>query len=234
MIFALSYYDTSLYSVVPLNKLTAKAGKFVSLCFNPLWRRSCFLYRVAASVEHYSVLRMLPPCDLIVDIGANRGQFALLARHINPEARIVSFEPQAAPAETFRRVFSTDSRTTLIEAAIGPESGQASIHLSARDDSSSLLPISDIQSQTFSGTYEVGTASIDVLTLDSVLPSLDSFCSSLLKLDVQGFEFQALQGCESLICDFSYVYCECSFVQLYSGQKLAADVIDWLSSKGWF
>ena len=46
-----------------------------------------------------------------------------------------------------------------------------------------------------------------------------------------GFELEALQGCESLLSKFEWVYCECSFVELYSGQKLTADVIDWLSSK---
>ena len=54
----------------------------------------------------------------------------------------------------------------------------------------------------------------------------------MLKLDVQGFEYEALIGCESMLAHFDWVYCECSFVELYSGQKLAADVIDWLDSKG--
>ena len=49
---------------------------------------------------------------------------------------------------------------------------------------------------------------------------------------MQGFEWEALRECESLLSKFEWVYCECSFVELYLGQKLAADVIDWLANRG--
>ena len=47
-------------------------------------------------------------------------------------------------------------------------------------------------------------------------------------MDVQGFEMEALRGCEDLLECFEYIYCECSFVELYSGQKLAHEIIQWL------
>ena len=40
-------------------------------------------------------------------------------------------------------------------------------------------------------------------------------------------------GCESMLARFDWVYCECSFVEFYSGQKLAADVIEWLAARGY-
>jgi hypothetical protein len=55
---------------------------------------------------------------------------------------------------------------------------------------------------------------------------------AMLKLDVQGFEYEALMGCQSLLPHFQWVYCECSFIELYSGQKLASDVIALLASQG--
>ena len=54
---------------------------------------------------------------------------------------------------------------------------------------------------------------------------------ALLKLDVQGFEMDALRGCESLLHKFDLIYCECSFIELYTGQKLASDVIAWLAER---
>lgn len=50
-----------------------------------------------------------------------------------------------------------------------------------------------------------------------------------MKLDVQGFELEALRGCENMLDRFRYVYCECSFVELYEGQALAHEIIDYLS-----
>jgi len=54
----------------------------------------------------------------------------------------------------------------------------------------------------------------------------------LLKLDVQGFELEVLKGCRSMLDYFSRVYVECSFVELYEGQALAHEVIDYLHQHG--
>lgn len=186
---------------------------------------------VAASVEHLEVLRGLE-CRTVVDIGANRGQFALAARHSFPNANIFSFEPLPDPATLFRRVFSTDSAVALHNVAIGPKTEICTMHVSGHDDSSSLLPISSLQEKIFPGTGEVEAVDVHVAPLASFVNPNDIVCSAMLKLDVQGFELDALRGCESLIDRFEWIYCECSFVELYSGQKLASDVIDWLSSKG--
>ncbi len=186
---------------------------------------------VAAGVEHIAVLSPLG-CKHVVDIGANRGQFALVARHNFPNATIISFEPLPKPAALFRRVFAADDATVLHVVAIGPKSEQCTMHVSGRDDSSSLLPISSLQEEIFPGTSEVETVDVRVAPLDVFVDEGDIVAPAMLKLDVQGFELDALRGCESLLSNFKWVYCECSFVELYSGQKLAADVIEWLSSKG--
>jgi hypothetical protein len=57
---------------------------------------------------------------------------------------------------------------------------------------------------------------------------------AMLKLDVQGYELEALRGCEDLLDRFAYVYVECSFVELYVGQALADEIIAWLMERGWY
>ena len=186
---------------------------------------------VAPSLEHLRVLSLMAP-GTVVDIGANRGQFALAVRHVFPHARIESFEPLSGPASILRRVFAADARVRLHEMAIGPATGGAEIHLSARDDSSSLLPIGSEQERIFPGTAEVAVAHIEMRRLEDVLPRADIAAPALLKLDVQGYELQALRGCETLLDAFAWVYCECSFVELYQGQALADEVIAWLRARG--
>ncbi len=195
-----------------------------------LWVRALRL-GVAAGVEHESVLRQLD-CRTVVDIGANRGQFALAARHQWPSARLISFEPLPKPVAVFREVFAGDINTLLHEVAIGPRDQPGTMHLSAQDDSSSLLPISALQEDVFPGTEEVGTMTVRVAPLDSFLIEDAIVKPALLKIDVQGSEQDVLRGCESLLEQFKWVYCECSFMQLYSGQKLAGEVVTWLAAKG--
>ena len=188
-------------------------------------------YRVAASVEHWSALRGLG-CRTVVDIGANRGQFALALRGLYPKAMIYSFEPLVGPGRIFQRVFSGDKRVKLFPVAIGSERGATKIHLSARDDSSSLLPIGLEQHRIFPGTEEVGTMDVAVTLLEDQLDESDIVKPALLKLDVQGYELEALRGCSSLLRCFDYIYCECSFIPLYEGQALADEVIAWLRKSG--
>jgi len=212
--------------------LIVKARKLIAILSVPEWRRSLLVHRVAAGVEHAVVLGQFDGCQMVVDIGANRGQFALAARHGLPQATIFSFEPLAAPGETFQRVFAGDAKVHLHIMAIGEQAGSAAIHVSARDDSSSLLPITATQNRLFPGTAEAGTQTIRVARLADVLSAEDVAQPALLKLDVQGFELPALRGCEDLLDRFAWIYAECSFVELYEGQALADAVIAWLRERG--
>jgi len=192
---------------------------------------SALMKGVAAGMEHSRILKNLH-CETVVDIGANRGQFALIARRSLPEARIVSFEPLREPAALFRSVFHSDPNVTLHEFAIGPEEKSMTIYITEADDSSSLLPISSLQNHLFAGTLPKEERIIEVKPLNVVLHAKDVQPPALLKLDVQGFELEALKGCLSLLPLFSYIYVECSFVELYEGQSLAHEVISFLSEYG--
>ena len=165
-------------------------------------------------------------------LARNRGQFALVARRCFPNAKIISFEPLKEPAAIFRNVFKSDPVVVLHELAIGPSYERMAIHVSRQYDSSSLLPITSLQSDLFPGTGEKEVRAIQVKPLDAVLDPKDIKRPALLKLDVQGFERKALDGCRSLLPVFSYVYVECSFVELYAGQSLAHEVISFLNGFG--
>jgi FkbM family methyltransferase len=186
-------------------------------------------HRVLAATEHSHVLGLRP--STVIDIGANRGQFALAARDLSPTARIISFEPLEAPAAIFRSVFNGDERTTLHQVAIGARQERRHMYISARDDSSSLLPGTQLQSTQYPGTHMTGSAEVAVCRLADVVSPETLERPTLLKIDVQGAESETLLGCETLLGYIDIVYCECSFVELYSGQKMAADIIDWLSTR---
>jgi len=212
-----------------ISMLFLRLKKLQMILSYPMLRRVFFNHLVMAGMEHKAVLNR--PLSTIVDIGANRGQFALAARAISG-AKVVSFEPLPEIAEIFLKVFSNDPAVKLHIAAIGDKSENKLIHLSACDDSSSLLEIAEAQSSYFPGTHEVGTLEVAVGTLDVFLAKEEIIQPAMLKLDVQGFELQALAGCKSLIGNFDYVYCECSFVELYKNQKLAGEVVAYLGLLG--
>jgi len=205
--------------------------KLAQVLANSGYRTSFRRAGVAAAVEHEPLLKTLNFAT-IVDIGANRGQFSLVARRCFPAAKIIAFEPLTPAAERFRNALRGDSLVILHQVAIGPSKGDATMHVSAEDDSSSLLPITKLQQSLFTGTREVATVTVQVDTLSDRIKEGELQSPALLKIDVQGYEVAALHGCASLLPRFSHVYIECSFVELYAGQALAAEVIDHLSNHG--
>lgn len=207
-----------------------KLEKMLNVLIKPSLFISLITTGVAASVEHQKLIAVLRPRS-VVDIGANRGQFALLCRNLFPDIPIFSFEPLPEAAKTFRAVFRGDPKTRLFECAIGAKPGTGEIHVSKEDDSSSLLPITR-QAELFPGTDEKETRKIVIKRLDELLDETDLVQPALLKIDVQGYELEVLKGCGGLLEAFAYVYVECSFEELYDGQALASEVIDFLHNRG--
>ena len=94
---------------------------------------SALMKGAAAGMEHLPVLRRLG-CEYIVDVGANRGQFALAARKVFPKAKIEAFEPLEEPAKIFKKVFDRDPGVTLFPFAVGRERMSSVIHVTKDDD----------------------------------------------------------------------------------------------------
>jgi hypothetical protein len=99
---------------------------------------------------------------------------------------------------------------------------KTTMYLHKNDDASSLLP----------HAKTVGTESVAVSRLDEILQADDIIRPSFLKIDVQGYELLALQGCGRLLDVMDFVYVEVSFMNRYQGQALADDVVRLLFANG--
>ena len=185
-------------------------------------------YRVLAGLEHKPIFKI--PFRTVVDVGANRGQFSLTAYEYS-SANIYAFEPQPKAAKLLQRIFLNDARIKIFTSAIGNRSEKKIMHVSARDDCSSLLEITEYQNELFPGTYEIETIFIDVSRLNEYISSEDIVAPAILKIDVQGFEMEVIEGSSELLNHFNYIYCESSFVELYRGQKIISDIIKQLNNK---
>jgi FkbM family methyltransferase len=209
-------------------ELTRKSSKLLALLGVPAYRRALF-HGVAAAVEHETV-PFDPATRTVIDVGAGRGQFALLARQRFPRALIVGFEPLPASFEKASAVLAPDQRTELRPFAIGAEAGTRPIHVTADADSSSLLRPTAEQQRLFPGTEEAGSTAVEVRSLDEAIDQVEM--PGLLKLDVQGGELDALRGASRVLTEVGEVFVECSFVELYQGQPLADEIIVCMAGAG--
>lgn len=185
---------------------------------------------VAPSVEHQHVLERAQ-YDCAIDVGANRGQFALISKLVNPEIPVVSFEPLSSEASVFRRIMAKYEDVSLCETAIGESRGQALLHVSRSADCSSLLAIGESQQALYRNTSEIRTVATTVDRLDAYKARWQSFSRILLKIDVQGFELSVLKGAIDTLQQCAFVIVECSEIELYEGQALSGEILDFLGSR---
>jgi len=214
-----------------MRDLLRKGRKFLRLLAMPGPRAAVLAYGVAATTEHDYVLEA-QPLRTVIDVGANRGQFSLAARHYCPQARIIAFEPLVTAAVVYRAIFAEDGAVRLHEAAISPVAGKATMQISKREDSSSLLPISTMQTELFPTVIAVGTTQVPAGPLSDFVAGDEIVPPALLKIDVQGFELEVLKASIVLLPRFGRIYVEASFIPLYVGQALAHAVIDFLHVQG--
>lgn len=202
----------------------------ILLANNKYWNKALLKYKVAPAIEHKKFISNLK-IDTIIDVGANRGQFALLVKKTHPHAKIYSFEPLKSAYCVYKSIFINDPSITIFNCALSYKSGQQIFHVSQQEDSSSLLPISKKQNDIFPGTAEKETQIIETKKLSDCVfrNQLGDHC--LLKIDVQGSELEVLRGSIELIPDIEFVYVECSFIQLYKDQPLANEVIKYLQER---
>ncbi|WP_035724383.1 FkbM family methyltransferase [Bradyrhizobium sp. ARR65] len=178
---------------------------------------------IAPTIEHKLALQGLN-VRTVLDVGANSGQFSLLARTLYPGATIYAFEPLQRPAERFRALFAHQANVHLFQVGIGEALGDTKMFVANDHHASSSILKAHKQSQIF-GSRETGEETVRIGRLNDFLP-LDRICPPcLLKIDVQGYELQAVNGCREALPLVDYLYVECCYVELYARQALAHEII---------
>src|SRR6185503_1381944 len=211
-----------------MERLKLRIRKVLAMLFDPVYRRG-FRFGVGPSVEHTDALSKYD-FDCVLDVGANKGQFALFSRKTFPNCRIISFEPLIRPGHVFTRLFERDPKTRLVAAAIATRSGAITMHITEHDDSSSPLDLDESQQKLF-GSRVVERREVPCGPVRQFLAEGELGSHTLLKIDTQGFELEVLRAAEDVLDKVEAIYCEVSFICLYKGQALASDVISYLKQK---
>ena len=213
-----------------MNLLKLRLRKLFYCIIDPFFWRALKV-GVAPAIEHKEALGGLV-VDGIIDVGANRGQFSLLCGRLFPSVSIVAVEPIPTEAAKFKKINRRSRNVDLVQTALGDYNGLAALHLSKDTDSSSLLPITKLQTSLFENTREVDQLTVPVSRLDDMAQRWRCRKKQLLKIDVQGFELQVLRGGIETLKSCAYVYVECSEVSLYEGQALREEVEEFMNSHG--
>lgn len=172
--------------------------------------------------------------DLVLDVGANRGQFAAEMRRSGYAGRIVSFEPLSSAHQELLQASAGDAMWDAFpRCALGAHDGEAEINIAGNSESSSILPMLESHRSAAPESAYRGKETIRIRTLDEVAaPYLKDARGTFLKIDTQGFEWQVLDGARATLPHVQGILVELSLVPLYQGQHLWREVIARLEAEG--
>ena len=172
--------------------------------------------------------------DVVFDIGGNVGQFAKSLRSVGYEGEIVSFEPLLAAHSMLVKSAMGDKRWQVHpRIAIGDREGEIKINVSGNSISSSVLTMLDTHATAAADSSYISTECVPIARLDTVAPLyLREGGRGFLKIDVQGFEWQVLDGAVETLKRVQGIQCEMSLVPLYAGQQLWRAILERLEVEG--
>ena len=143
-----------------------------------------------------TICDLLKPGQTFIDIGANKGDFSLLAAKITgTNGKILSFEPEPENCHWFKESIKLNNYSTiqLFDIALSDSNGQAQLYLGEKSGWHSLV---SAQGSTDNSFIEVKKR-----TLDSVLSENDINRVDMIKIDVEGAEMEVLAGAEKTLSE---------------------------------
>jgi FkbM family methyltransferase len=167
---------------------------------------------------HLDRLFELYDINVVLDVGANEGQFGHFLRKTGYAGSIYSFEPVKQAFNILSTSAKEDENWHVFNFALGSEAGEAEINVSEGTCLSSMLPLSDYALDNWKSSKVEYREKIVIKTIDQcvhqgVVPDAPLF----LKMDTQGFDLEVFKGGRESVRQIKAILSEVSFIALYEG-----------------
>ena len=161
----------------------------------------------------------------LIDVGAHKGEFLENIIKINSIKRFYAFEPQVSIFRILKRNFSNNKKVKLINMGLSERPSNKIIYINKLSSTSTMskfnkkskyLKFKNMLTRSkknYIDKYPVKTSSIDIFFKKI------KFKNCLLKIDVEGFEYNVLKGGKSKIGEVNYILIENQFGNLYENKS---------------
>jgi len=155
-----------------------------------------------------------------VDGGAYQGDWTRIFWSVWPGCPSLMIEPLPAKFQVLSSLAAKTSGSSVVSKALSRKCGE--VPFSLGESNSSIVS---------NGQHE-GTIMVASTTLDDVLDSASGFKPNLLKLDLQGYELEALAGTERHLKQFEVIILEVSVLRL-GDVPIFSEVDHFMETKGY-
>ncbi len=156
----------------------------------------------------------------VVDVGAYRGQWASTCLEVFPHAKMVCIEPQEEPQDELRRLAHKYPNFRVIQTLVGAKPWQD-------------VPFQEVGSgSSVLDSASAGVKCRSMTTIDALIEDGQCAPPELLKLDVQGYEIEVLEGWTKGFECCQVIQCELSLLSLVAGSPLLHEVVAYFQRRG--
>jgi FkbM family methyltransferase len=187
-----------------------------------------------AAADLSAVAALLERPVVAVDVGCRDGVRPAW-RGLKPHALLVGFDPDPVECARLNDAAGDPAEERYEPLALAASDGEATLHLTADPQSSSLYPPDPRAIQRCPELWRHeprGTRTISTTTIDSWARSAELGWIDALKIDVQGAELDVLRGADHSLESVRVIETEVEFQELYQGQPLFTDVDRFLRDRG--
>jgi len=159
----------------------------------------------------------LAKIDLVVDVGANSGQFGMEMRRIGFEGLLLSFEPGVDAFQQLTRNAKEDQLWKVFNYALGAKDKQEVFKMYHDSRLNSFLEGNNDSPTRFKDKFNSGQkVDMPIKRLDHVWPEIAVKKSDaiFLKLDTQGYDLEVYKGIGYLKGSVDYILIELRHVGL--------------------
>lgn len=156
--------------------------------------------KILAETEHYNWVReRLAPGDVAYDVGANVGLFTnMMSRRVGESGRVRAFEPNPPVFQDLKRIVTLNqlNNVDLYPVAASDQQGVAVFNQILSGDVNREASGLILGAESLASAISVTTTTLDVITAANDKPP------SLVKIDVEGAEFQVLRGMRQTLASY--------------------------------
>jgi FkbM family methyltransferase len=186
-------------------------------------------YQVLRDVFHYTGVSVL------LDVGANVGQYGDLAFAAGFRGTLISFEAIPSVHGQLSKHAKKSGRSWIVApcAALGSEEGTTFINISANSVSSSVLPMQKMHLNAAPDSKYIRREPVRIARLDGLTRDLLPAAGTLLiKVDTQGYEMEVMKGAAGLLQRTAALQLEISLAPLYEGAPTYLEMLSFVNSLG--
>lgn len=186
------YYDFFLQAIYGRRGLARQMAENECIRIRPLHR----YFRNEFEAQTFRYLRAtVKEGDAILEVGANVGVFTvILARWVGSTGHVYAFEPTPKARTELRhhlRMNKVEERVTVISDAVSDSPGRSPFYVVGTSGENTL-------SQKHSRIPSADCIDVQVTTIDRFCRER-GIAPSLIKIDIEGYEFHALRGAQEVI-----------------------------------